>query len=73
MHVSCYPSSLTMMFSHIVENGCYIYINVSEIHSGNCGKFTAHAWNIILTLIELGCFRHVQVGGGASSPFYIRC
>ena len=25
-------------FFHFVESGCYIDINVSEIHSGNCGR-----------------------------------
>ena len=36
-----------MMFPHNVESGCYIDINVSEIHSGNCGKSTVYAQNII--------------------------
>ena len=61
-----------MMFPHIVGSGCYIYINVSEIHSGNCGKFTAHAQNIILTLIGLGFFDMFRWGADAA-PFYLRC
>ena len=43
-----------MMFPHIVESGCYIDKNVSEIHSGNCEKSTVHVQNIILILIEMG-------------------
>ena len=31
-----YLPFLTMMFLHIHGDGCYIYINVSEIHLGNC-------------------------------------
>ena len=32
------------MFLPIVESGCYIDINVSEIYQGSCGKaYCAHA------------------------------
>ena len=39
-----------------VEGGCYININVSEIHSGNCGNSTAHAQNIIFSPNRTGLF-----------------
>ena len=45
-----------LKFPHIVKSDFYIYIDVSEIHSGNCGKSTAYAQNFILTLIVLGFF-----------------
>ena len=54
----------TMMFPHIVESDCYIDINVSEIHSGNCGKSTAHAQNIILIFIGLGFFEMFRFARG---------
>ena len=44
-----------------------IDINVSEIHSGNCGKSTAHAQNIILILIGLGFFDMFRFGSGIFS------
>ena len=51
------------MFIHIVKSGCYIYINVSEIPSDNCGKYVTHAQNIILTLTGLGFFDMLRFGG----------
>ena len=57
------PSLTYMMFPNIVERDCYIYISVSEIHSGNCEKSTVHGQNIILTLIGLGFFDMFRFGG----------
>ena len=65
-HVIC--RNLTMTFPHTVESGYYIYINVSEIHSGNCGKSTAHTQNVILTLIGLGLFDMFLEGRGDIRP-----
>ena len=53
-----------MMFPHIVESDCYIYINISETHSGNCEKYTAHAQNIILTLMDWAFLTCLGLGEG---------
>ena len=39
-NVLSYLPFVTMMFLHIHGGGRYIYINVSEIHSGNCVKIS---------------------------------
>ena len=53
-----------------VESGCYININVSEIHSGNCGNSTAHAQNIMFSPNWTGLFLTYLGwgGGGATVP-----
>ena len=62
------------MFPRVVESGSHIDINVSKIHSDNCGKSTAHAQNIILILIGLGFFGIFSWrGGGHPSLFCLRC
>ena len=61
-----------MVFPHIVESDCDIYINVSEIHSSNCGKSTAHAQNSILAIIGQDFSDMFRFGEG-HPPIYLRC
>ena len=63
--------NLAFSETDIVESACYIHINVSEIHSGNYGKSTAHAQDIIVTLIGLGFMTCLGWGGHPSPSNFV--
>ena len=56
----------TLTYHDVSSYSSYIKINVSETHSGDFGKSTAHVQNIISTLIKLGFFDMFRFGGIAT-------